>query len=149
MNTNIAAKVYTRGYCAKIKNLNLVGFSCDSIGLCRSTPSKSFWRFKCRSLNTSNTRTLLSSGRGVYNIPTFSVWCCWTRERNIQEEDSIPKKKTVINHFECKVGIFFLLIFSYILSDSLSRDELSDAPWEIVRLIPHSTHILCADVHLI
>lgn len=66
----------------------------------------------------------------------------------IYKKKTPSQKKTVINHFECKVGIFFLLIFSYILSDSLSRDELSDAPWEIVRLIPHSTHILCADVHI-
>jgi hypothetical protein len=124
VNTNIAAKVYTRGYCAKIKNLNLVGFSCDSIGLCRSTPSKSFWRFKCTDLLTQVTRGHYNLGRGVYNIPTFSVWCCWTRERNIQEEDSIPPKKTVINHFECKVGIFFFsyfpLIFSRIVYQEMS-----------------------------
>jgi hypothetical protein len=65
--------------------------------------------------------------KGV-NILTFIVGSGQATE---EEEDSISS--SVINHFEWKS--WHLLSFLYSV---YQRRALSDAPWEIVRLIPHS-----------
>ena len=69
-----------------------------------------------------------------------------------KEEDSI---QTVINHFECKVGIFFLLLLS-LLSLFLSGIVYQDESWAMPRgksCVSFPLNIFCimhsnADVHL-